>query len=228
MSARDPILGGGLYFGPVLDERSLTRHPFYPDAPAQSAAIPMIIGNTHDETRYFLGRADAATFSLKWDDLPARLAHDMRADIDPDLVVRDYRRLYPAYSPSDVFFAATTAGRSWRGAVIEAELRAQQGAPAYAYELDWGSPLDGGKWGAFHTLDIPLVFDNIAKPGSATGTGADAQAMADSMSESFIAFARRGDPNNGHIPTWEPYTLPRRATMLFKMPPSLAGRSTRG
>ncbi|MEO8115808.1 MAG: carboxylesterase family protein, partial [Phenylobacterium sp.] len=29
-SAEDPVLGfGGLYFGPVLDERSLTRHPFY-------------------------------------------------------------------------------------------------------------------------------------------------------------------------------------------------------
>jgi para-nitrobenzyl esterase len=54
-STRDPVLPfGGVYFGPVLDERSLMRHPFYPDAPEQSAAIPMIIGNTHDETRAFL------------------------------------------------------------------------------------------------------------------------------------------------------------------------------
>ncbi len=61
LGVEDPVLGfGGLYFGPVLDERSLTRHPFYPDAPAQSAAIPMIIGNTHDETRAFLGN-DPAT-----------------------------------------------------------------------------------------------------------------------------------------------------------------------
>jgi para-nitrobenzyl esterase len=33
LNARDPYIeGGALYFGPVLDERSLTRHPFYPDA----------------------------------------------------------------------------------------------------------------------------------------------------------------------------------------------------
>jgi para-nitrobenzyl esterase len=215
LHAKDPILGGGLYFGPVLDGRGLERHPFYPDAPAQSADIPMMIGNTHDETRYFLGRADAATFHLTWDELPARLAPDMRVDIDPDLIVATYRKLYPAYSPSDVFFAATTAGRSWRGAVIEAELRAGQGAPAHVYQLDWASPLEGGKWGAFHTLDIPLVFDNIAQPGSATGTSADAQRMADVMSDCFIAFARTGNPNHGRIPAWEPYAPPRRATMIF-------------
>ena len=68
--ATDPVLGfGGLYWGPVLDNRSLMRHPFYPDAPSQSAHIPMIIGNTHDETRAFLG-GDPANFTLTWDDLP--------------------------------------------------------------------------------------------------------------------------------------------------------------
>jgi para-nitrobenzyl esterase len=46
LGTRDPVLSfGGVSFAPVLDERSLTRHPFYPDAPAQSARIPMIIGN---------------------------------------------------------------------------------------------------------------------------------------------------------------------------------------
>lgn len=221
--AVDPIIGkGGLYFGPVLDERSLPRHPFYPDAPAISANIPMIIGNTHDETRGLIGGSDPAAFNLTWEQLPAKLADAMRADIAPELVVAEYRRLYPQYSPSDVFFAATTAGRSWRAAVIEAELRAAQGAPAYVYELDWKSPQDGGKWGAPHTLDIPLAFDNLDQPGSITGTEADAQQVANQISESFIAFARSGDPNNKAIPKWEPYQLPRRQTMLFDVSPKLA------
>ena len=96
-------------------------------------------------------------------------------DISGDLVVAEYRRLYPQYSPSDVFFSATTAGRSWRAAIVEAELRAPQGSPAYAYQLDWGSPEDGGKWGAFHTLDIPLMFGTLTAPGSLTGDGEQAQ-----------------------------------------------------
>jgi para-nitrobenzyl esterase len=134
-------------------------------------------------------------------------------------VIAEYRRLYPDYSASQVLFAATTAGRSWRGAIEEAEARARQGAPTWAYQLDWGSPLDGGKFGAMHTLDIALVFDNIAQPGSRTGMGAGAQRMADQMSDMLLALARHGDPNHAGIPHWAPYSLQRRETMLFDLPP---------
>lgn len=220
LSTRDPVLPfGGISFAPVLDERSLKRHPFYPDAPAQSSHIPMIIGNTHDETRAFLG-GDESNFTVKWEQLAEKLVPNMRVDIQPEVVIAEYRRLYPKYSASDVLFAATTAGRSWRGAVIEAEERAKSGFPAYAYQLDWASPRDGGKFGAPHASDIQLVFDNIAKPG-ATATGPQAQQMADQMSETFIAFARKGNPNNKLIPRWETYTLPRRQTMVFNVPSHL-------
>ena len=100
----------------------------------------------------------------------------MRVDIAAgDRHCRISPALSPATPPSDVFFAATTASRSWRAAIVEAELRAAQGSPAYVYQLDWKSPRDGGKWGAPHTLDIPLVFDNIDQEGSITGTGPSAQ-----------------------------------------------------
>ncbi len=132
-------------------------------------------------------------------------------------MVAEYRRLYPQYSPTDVFFAATTAGRSWRGAVIEAEMRAQQGSPAYAYQLDWGSPEDGGKWGALHTLDIPLMFGTLTAPGSLTGDGEDARRVSATMQQALLAFARSGTPNYNGLPRWEPYTLPRRATLVFDL-----------
>jgi para-nitrobenzyl esterase len=212
----DPYIGrGSAYMGPVLDERSLTRHPFYPDAPAQSAGIPMMIGNTRDETRSLIGRGDPEVFEISWQELPARLEAEMRVDIAGSTVMTEYRRLYPQYSPADVFFAATTAGRSWRAAIIEAEARAQQGAPAYAYQLDWGSPQDGGKWGACHTLDIPLMFGTLSAPGSITGDGADAHRVSATMQQALLAFARTGDPNYSGLPRWEPYSMARRQTMVF-------------
>jgi para-nitrobenzyl esterase len=179
----------------------------------------MIIGNTHDETRAFLG-GDQTNFTVTWEQLPEKLIPNMRVDIQPEIVIAEYRRLYPKYSASDVLFAATTAGRSWRGAVIEAEERAKSGFSAYAYQLDWASPREGGKFGAPHASDIQLVFDNIDKPG-ATAIGPTAQRMADQMSETFIAFARSGNPNNRQIPLWKKYTMARRETMVFNVPSHL-------
>jgi para-nitrobenzyl esterase len=221
--ARDPsrVENSSLYVGPVLDGRSLPVHPFWPEAPAQSAGIPMVIGNTHDETRAFLGN-DPANFALTWETLPAKLEKEQYVDLLPSVVIAEYRRLYPHYTPSEVFFAATTAGRSWRGAVEELEARARQGAPTWAYQLDWGSPLDGGKFGAFHTLDIPLVFDTTDRPGSRTGDSDEAARVAATMSEALIAFARHGDPNHGGLPRWQTYSLARRETMLFDATPQQA------
>ena len=118
LGTSDPVLPfGGVSFAPVLDERTLQRHPFYPDAAPQSLDVPMIIGNTHDETRAFLG-GDPSNFTMTWEQLPEKLIPNMRVDIQPEVVIGTYRKLYPKYSPSEVFFAATTAGRSWRGAVF--------------------------------------------------------------------------------------------------------------
>jgi para-nitrobenzyl esterase len=220
LAAADPVIGhGGIYFGPVLDERTLRRHPFYPDAPQQSAAVPMIIGNTHDETRSLIGGSDPRAFDLSWQQLPDALARNMRADIPPAYVIAEYRRLYPSASASDVFFAATTASRSWRPAVIESELRAAQGSPAFVYQLDWKSPQDGGRWGAPHGLDIPLVFGNLDATvdlrGTQVGSGERSRRMSARMGDAFIAFARTGNPNARGLPTWERYDLPRRQTMVL-------------
>lgn len=211
----DPIeLKGSILLWSVMDGGVLARHPFYPDAPRESASIPMIIGNTHDETRAFLG-GDPKNFDLTWEELPERLGSELVLDVAPALIVKRYRELYPHYTPSEVFFAATTAGRSWPGHLIQAEQRARIGAPAWMYQLDFGSPIDGGKMRAYHSFDIALVFDNLGAPGSRTGTGPDARAVAHQMSEAFIAFARTGDPNCAAIPAWGKYTLPKRETLVI-------------
>jgi para-nitrobenzyl esterase len=218
LTSVDPIIGaGGIYFGPVLDMRALPRHPFYPDAPGQSAHIPMMIGNTHDETRAFI--TDPGIYVLSWEELPARLAANMRVDISPSLVIGRYKEWFPGISPTELFFRATTASRSWRGAIVEDELRAKAGVPAYAYQLDWPCPDE--KRRAQHMTDIALVFDNTGKAGAITGDGAGARQMAAVMSESFIAFAKTGRPDNALIPAWRPYSLARRETMIFDLPPRL-------
>ena len=221
-TAEDPILGfGGLYFGPVLDFRSLPRHPFYPDAAPMGRPIPMIIGNTREETLGFMGD-DPRNQGLTWDTLAGRLTPGvMRIDITPEAVIAGYRAMHPDWSPDRVLIAATTAGRSWRGAVIEAEERARARAPAWVYQLDFPGELTSGRMGAFHTADIPLVFDNVQATGSHT-RGPGAQSLSDRMSDAFIALARDGDPNHAGLPRWDRYELPRRQTMLMDVQPRMA------
>lgn len=214
LSARDPVLGGGLYFGPVLDETHIHRHPFYPDAAPQSLHIPMILGNTQDETRGFTG-ADRTAFNLSWDEVAPRLETQMRIDAHPEYVVREYRARFPDWTPSEVYFAASTAARSWRGQVIEAEERAKAGAPGYVYQLNWRSPREGGIFRAPHTLDIPLVFGNLEASSFIEARTPEAEALSAKMMDAFIAFAKTGDPNCASIPHWAPHNLPARETMIF-------------
>src|SRR5690606_4009902 len=85
---KDPsrIENNSLYFGPVLDNNLLLRHPFYPDAPDQSRDIPLVIGNTKDETRAFLG-GDPANFKLTWEQLPQKLIEQQYVDLNAEVVI---------------------------------------------------------------------------------------------------------------------------------------------
>jgi para-nitrobenzyl esterase len=214
LDAVDPVIGGGVYMGPVLDMKWLARHPFWPDANPQSLGIPMMMGNTAGETRAFIAPDSAKMQGLDWGNLAARLAPELRIDILPEWVVDEYRLRFPDWSPTDVFYDATTTGRSWRGQVIEAEERAKAGAPAYVYQVDYRARTEPRR-GAFHSIDIGLVFGTLDTADALTGTSAEAQAASRAMQESFVAFARTGDPNNAAIPHWPRYDLAARSTMVF-------------
>jgi para-nitrobenzyl esterase len=115
----------------------------------------------------------------------------------------------------------TTAFRSWHGMVIESERRAVQNGPTWVYNFAWKSPVDGEKWGAPHTMDIPFMFDNVEIAAPMTGGGPEARQLAAQMSCTLIAFARSGDPNNAAIPNWPRYTLSTRPTMIWQIPPRI-------
>jgi para-nitrobenzyl esterase len=212
LQAADPVIPGRVYFGPVLDMTNLPRHPFWPDAAPQSLAVPMILGNTRDETRAFIDPRGPKLTGLDWSNLAERLAPEIRIDHDPHWVVAQYRQQYPDWTPERVFYAATTAGRSWPGQVIEADARAAAGAErTWAYQLDRPSPLDPLR-GAAHTDDIPYVFGTLDAPGSFSGTGERSREISAAMIRAFAGLARGGTPG---IDGWRPYTLPARDTLVI-------------
>lgn len=213
LTATDPVMGSGpVYFGPVLDMTNLPRHPFWPDAAPQSLSVPMILGNTREETRAFLDPRGPKLKGLDWANLAERMAREVKIDLDPQWVVDQYRAREPGWSVEQVFYAATTAGRSWPGQVIEADERAKAGAATtWVYQLERPSPVDPLR-GAAHTDDIPYVFGTLDAPGSFSGTDAGARALSQAMMDAFTGLAKTGRPGRAD---WTGYALPSRATMVF-------------
>ena len=217
-------------WAPVVDGASLPRDPFAPDASPLSADIPTVIGNVHDEGAG-VGRKEPSVFELTWESLPARLAPELHSPMrvsDAAAVVASYRRLYPAYTPTDVLFAAMTF-HTWHSLLVASEARVRQGGPTWVYTLTWRSPVDEGRRRSFHTLDIPLVFDNVVNYGRAqTGGTPEAQKVADAMSDSLVAFARTGNPSHAAIPHWPRYDLENRPAMLFDVSSRVENDERRG
>ena len=215
MAMTDPLEGKGeISFTSTLDHGVLPRHPFFPDAPRAAAHIPLIIGNTHDETGYWLGET-LKRGDTTWDNLLARLERELVKDVAVAHVIARYRAIYPHKTPGQILLAASTAGRSWPGHLIQAEERAKLAGPTWMYQLDFAAPEAGGVLGAFHTLDIGLVFDNTHLPSARTGNGPAARRLAGRMADAFVRLARTGDPNGGGLPAWPRYDLARRGTMIF-------------
>lgn len=196
LSTTDPILGGGVYMGPVLDHRNLHRHPFWPDAAPQSVHIPMLLGNTVAETRAFYAPDSKQLAGLNFDNLAARIAPEMRIDAHPEWVVGEFRARYPKDPPEQLFHRIVTAARSWRGQVEEADARARAGrSNTFVYQLDFEQ--------AKHTDDIGLSFGTIDSP-----TPAQTE-MSQTVMNAFVRFAKTGNPG------WSPYDLNARKTMVF-------------
>lgn len=202
-------------FRPVVDGGNLPAGPWSPQGPAMTANVPLMVGTTATEMTLLTGAREPETFALDEAGLRQRLtAWFVPTDIDR--VLTGFRAIRPKATPSELFFAIATDKAMREGAWRQAELKAaQKGLPVWLYELDWTTPVDGGKWGSPHSLDLAMVFDNVALSGSMVGTGTDAQKVADQMSAAWVNFAYNGDPSSPMMPRWPPFRPSSRATMVF-------------
>jgi len=199
---------------PVVDGHTLPAHPFDPAASEVSANVPLLIGSTQTEAGFFPGTPldpiDEAA-------MRTRVKQSLRSDdAGADRVIAAYRKDQPNITNIDLALQVASDMFAWNSSLTEAERKAALGkAPAYMYYFTWSSPVRQGKLKAFHTLEIPFIFDNVDVGKSMTGSGEDRYALEDTMSGAWVAFARTGNPNYKGLPNWPAYNTERRATMFF-------------
>jgi para-nitrobenzyl esterase len=77
--------------------------------------------------------------------------------------------------------------------------------PVYFYQFCWESPVLDGALGSTHCIDIPFVFDNVARHNTFTGGGEDAIELGHRVSALWTSFARTGKPSAEGMPEWQPW-----------------------
>jgi para-nitrobenzyl esterase len=218
---RSVIAKVGYRFEPTLNGINFDTHPFIPNAPKWSAKVPMMVGTTRTELSNQLGR-DPDIYSIDDAALKLRLeAFYPPTDIDEAVSV--FKASNPGASATELYFKMSSWRSYIRNATLMVERRAELNVadnPTWMYQVTWKSPAEGGRRLSQHTLDLPFMFDNVARAENLTGPQSEeTRTMTESMASAWIAFARKGDPNHGGIPRWPTYDLQKRSVMLFDAPP---------
>jgi para-nitrobenzyl esterase len=201
-------------WGPTVDGAILPRHPFDPDAPKISAAIPLLTGTNLNEFVSGVDRPGAHAMGVE--ELN-RLVREGLGDRS-SLIVDAYRRAYRNASPFDLY-AAIAAAPLRRPAFEQASRKAALGAaPAYSYIYSWRTPVLDNRPGSFHACEIAFVFDNAEICDHYSAGSPEAFGLSSQISRAWVNFARTGNPNHNGLPRWPAYTSEKRATMYFDTP----------
>ena len=199
-------------FNPVVDGKNLPGGPFEPEAPAISARIPLMIGTNKDEMTLFFGLAPWID-NLNEASLRERVA--MFVGEREEAVLEGYRRARPNDSPRDLLLAMTTDHAMRMPSLVMADRKvAQTSAPVFVYLFTWETEVLGGRLKSPHALEIPFVFGTLDASGL-TGRSPTRPALSEKMINTWLAFAKTGDPNNAKLPQWPQYSTNRRPTMIF-------------
>lgn len=201
-------------FGPVVDGDILPAQPFDPVASGIMADIPVIIGDMKTETANFLAVVDKV-----WDrtltEAEMRQRVEAIAGAHAASVLDLYGRLYPDMNPAERLIAITTDSNFRIRSLVLAQRRAAlRRAPIWMYSFEWETPVLGGKLKAPHAMDVPFTFNTLDLTNT-TGGSAEAQALSDTMSSVWAAFARNGRPDHPSIPAWPAYDADTRATLIL-------------
>ena len=169
-----------------------------------------MLGHTRTE---LTSSSDAASFSLSDDGLTGRIRNLLGESAGH--VIDVYRKANPAATPSDLYFLIASDNRYGAPVMKIAERRAVLGkAPVFLYYFRWETPIDGGRLKSPHAIEIPFAF-HIVKASRFTSSSPDAPALADRVSDAWLAFARTGNPNTSKLPRWPAFNPKDRPTMVF-------------
>jgi para-nitrobenzyl esterase len=191
---------------PVIDGHVLPEPPVDVFGRGGQIDVPLLTGSTTSEGALFAGAPSLGAFKQQ-----------AVADYGPS--AETFFELYPASTDSEAEAASKVAkgerlfvAQNWKWAGLQ--VRAGR-SKAFYYCFDRVPPAPELKTiGAFHTSDIPYVFQTFEAYQRWPWQAWDRQ-LSDTMSSYWVNFARAGDPNGASLPDWPSFDAAREATMTF-------------
>ncbi len=212
-----PALGQGARFGPVLDGKVIKEDTADRIAVGvQTKDMPIMIGCTRDEMALFLV-PNPALANLTIEGLEA-MAMPIFGD-KTKTIIQAHKEARKSrgqdVSPLSLWIAIMTDQSFRLPAIRLAELQSKHTSNTWMYLFDYESPSWEGRLGASHSIDIPFIWGThgIKSMKEYCGQGEAVSRLSDVMMETYLAFARNGDPSNEALPDWPRYDSRVRATM---------------
>jgi len=200
--------GFDLEWEPVQDGEFLPYQPDEPQAIRLSNNIPLLIGSCKNEYMPYIH----GTEKFYMDSVKAQL--QKKYGDKTEAYMAAVKKAYPELNDPSNYIDIDLLFRPL--VIQQANKRASDdGGPVYVYLFAWQSPVLDGSYKAFHCMDLPFVFNNIANSEEMTGGGPQAHQLADKVSEAWIQFARTGSPNHKELPDWPAYSIHNGATMIL-------------
>jgi para-nitrobenzyl esterase len=183
---------------------------FVPQLPVKTIAAGstrgkrLLIGTNKEESAAFIGPHPAHDAAAK--DLGNLPLEKFAA------VYRHYGELYPQLSPEQLCIRAVTAEEYWIPSMRVLDAHVRGGGKAWAYRLDFVESSGRLRNYAYHSLDIPLVWD---RPHAEIGNEPAEASLAAQVHAAWVGFIRGDSPAAAGLPEWPEYRSDTRPTMIL-------------
>ena len=201
--------GGGMRFSPIIDGAVVPADPYDIVSAGRQNDVPLMLGWNANDTVVFGPAPKAEEFREQ-----SRQTYGGLAEA--------FLRVFPSGTDAEAETSRMAASRdqifAWQ-ARAWARLHNKTGrSRVYLYYFDHTAPgtPEQTKFGAFHSGEIGYALHTLNR-WKRPWTNEDRK-LAAQMSDYWVNFARRGDPNSSALPLWPMYVQHDQRSMKLAVP----------
>ena len=212
---------------PYIDGKYIPEHPLDLIRKGAAAEIDLLVGTNLNESSS-MKPDDSNNFKeVSENGMQNWIKHIMKSHFSQsedkaESLIKAYRETRKdegdgSLSAQKVLDAFLTDFEFHISAIRTAEAQSMQNPNTFMYLFTWPSSFMDGIFGSFHTLELPFVFGMLDDPfwSILLETSEEAKKFSEKMMDSWIAFARTGNPSHNGIPEWPQYDTEKRSTMIL-------------